>query len=45
MRKSCMGDEVLIGRIALATLDLFVDNENQCLIPNSKHPEYPVFRV
>lgn len=39
------GDKVLIGRIALATLDLVVDYENQCLIPNPKHPNYPVFRI
>ncbi|BAZ15073.1 hypothetical protein NIES4071_69430 [Calothrix sp. NIES-4071] len=39
------GDEVLIGRIALAMLDLVVDDENQCLIPNPKHANSPVFRV
>lgn len=39
------GDKVLISRIALSTLDLFVDHENQCLIPNPEHPNYPVFRI
>lgn len=40
-----MGNEVLIGKTALITLDLVVDFKNQCLIPNPKHPNYPVFRI
>jgi clan AA aspartic protease len=40
-----MGDEVLIGKTALITLDLVVDSKNQCLIPNPKHPNYPIFRI
>ncbi len=39
------GDEVLIGQTVLETLDLLVDCKNQCLIPNPKHPEYPIFRI
>lgn len=39
------GDQVLIGRIALAKLDLVVDNKNQCLTQNPKHTNYPVFRI
>ena len=38
-----LGDEILIGQIALESLDLHVDCLNQRLIPN--HPEGPVFRV
>ncbi len=37
--------EVIIGLIALETLDFVVDDENRCLIPNPKHPNYPVFRI
>ena len=40
-----MGNEVLIGKTALVTLDLVVDSKNQCLIPNPKHPNYPIFRI
>ena len=40
-----MGNEVLIGKTALITLDLVVDSKNQCLIPNPKHPNYPIFRI
>ncbi|RUT05540.1 hypothetical protein DSM106972_035470 [Dulcicalothrix desertica PCC 7102] len=39
------GSEVIIGLIALETLDFVVDYENRCLIPNPKHPDYPVFRI
>ncbi len=39
------GNEVLIGQTVLETLDLLVDCKNQCLIPNPKHPDYPVFRI
>jgi predicted aspartyl protease len=38
-------DEVIIGLIALETLDFVVDYENKRLIPNPKHPDYPVFRI
>ncbi len=38
-------DEVLIGQTALKALDFLVDCKNQCLIPNPKHPNYPVFRI
>lgn len=37
--------EVIIGLIALETLDFVVDYENKCLIPNPKHPDYRVFRI
>ncbi|WNZ25853.1 clan AA aspartic protease [Leptolyngbya sp. NK1-12] len=36
------GDEVLIGQVVLEKLDLLVDCKNQRLIPNPKHPDYPV---
>lgn len=36
------GDEVLIGQVVLANLDLLVDCKNQQLIPNPKNPDYPV---
>lgn len=39
------GDEMLIGQIALETLDFVVDSENHCLIPNPKHPNGPVVRI
>lgn len=39
------GDEILIGQTVLETLDLLVDCKNQCLIPNPKHPDYPVLRI
>jgi clan AA aspartic protease len=38
-------DEVLIGQTVLETLDFLVDCKNQCLIPNPKHPNYPIFRI
>ncbi|BAZ13045.1 hypothetical protein NIES4071_48790 [Calothrix sp. NIES-4071] len=37
--------EMIIGLIALETLDFVVDYENRRLIPNPKHPDYPVFRI
>ncbi|NJL10764.1 MAG: clan AA aspartic protease [Calothrix sp. SM1_7_51] len=39
------GSEVIIGSIALETLDFVVDYENKRLIPNPKHPDYPIFRI
>lgn len=39
------GDKVVIGRVALELLDFVMDYENQRLIPNPAHPEYPVFRI
>ncbi len=39
------GNTVLIGNTVLATLDLQVDAQNQHLIPNPKHPNYPVLRI
>jgi len=39
------GDTVLIGQTVLETLDLLVDCNNQRLIPNPEHPDYPVLRV
>jgi clan AA aspartic protease len=39
------GDEVLIGQTILETLDFLVDCKNQCLVPNPKHPNYPIFRI
>lgn len=38
-------DEVIIGLIVLETLDFVVEYENKRLIPNPKHPNYPVFRI
>ncbi|NJL11347.1 MAG: clan AA aspartic protease [Calothrix sp. SM1_7_51] len=39
------GDNVILGLIALETLDFVVDYENRRLIPNPKHPDYPIFRI
>ena len=39
------GTEVLIGRTALARLDLLVDAINQEIIANPAHPNGPVLRV
>lgn len=39
------GDEVLIGRTALTTLDLILEYNTQRLIPNPAHPKQPVFRI
>lgn len=39
------GNKVVIGRVALELLDFVVDYENQRLIPNPAHPDYPVFRI
>lgn len=39
------GDEVVIGRVALELLDFVMDYENQRLIPNPAHPDYPMFRI
>lgn len=39
------GDTVLIGQTVLETLDLLVDCRNQQLVPNPKHPNYPVMRI
>lgn len=40
-----LGDEVLIGQTALEKLDLVVDGQRQCLIPNPAHPDQPVSKV
>ena len=40
-----VGNEVLIGRVILAKLDLLVDCKNQRLIPNPEHPDYPVAMI
>jgi clan AA aspartic protease len=37
-----VGNEVLIGQVVLEQIDLLVDCRNQRLIPNPKHPDYPV---
>lgn len=39
------GNEVLIGQVVLEKLDLLVDCKNKQLIPNPKHPDYPVTYV
>ncbi len=39
------GNIVLIGQTVLETLDLLVDCKNQRLVPNPKHPNYPVMRI
>ena len=40
-----LGEEILIGQIALGGTDLHVDCNNQRLIPNPEHPDRPTFRV
>jgi len=40
-----LGNEVLLGQIALAATDLQVDCSALKVIPNPKHPEGPVFRI
>jgi len=40
-----LGDEVLLGQIALEATDLQVDCSALKVIPNPKHPEGPVFRI
>ncbi len=40
-----VGNEVLIGRVILAKLDLLVDCKNHRLIPNPEHPDYPVAMI
>ena len=40
-----LGDEVVLGRVALELLDLVVDEENRQVIPNPAHPNGPVFRI
>ena len=40
-----LGDEVVLGRIALELLDLVVDEENRQVITNPAHPNGPVFRI
>jgi clan AA aspartic protease len=37
-----VGNEVLIGQVVLEQIDLLVDCRNLQLIPNPKHPDYPV---
>lgn len=39
------GNDILIGQTVLEGLDLLVDCTNRCLIPNPKHPDYPVLRI
>ena len=40
-----LGEEVVLGRIALELLDLVVDEENRQVITNPAHPNGPVFRI
>jgi clan AA aspartic protease len=40
-----LGDEVLIGQTVLEKLDLFVDCQEQRLVPNPAHPDQPVTKV
>ncbi len=40
-----LGDEVLVGQTALEKLDLFVDCQRQCVVPNPAHPDQPVSKV
>jgi clan AA aspartic protease len=40
-----LGDEILLGRIALEAMDLLVDCASQRLIPNPKSLDGPVFRM
>ena len=40
-----LGDEVLIGQVALELTDLLVDCQRQRLVPNPAHPDQPVLKV
>lgn len=40
-----LGDEVLIGQTALERMDLLVDCNNRCLIPNPAHPDQPILKI
>ncbi|MGI8639268.1 MAG: aspartyl protease family protein [Pyrinomonadaceae bacterium] len=40
-----LGDEVIIGQIALERTDLLVDCVNQKVIPNPAHPDQAVIKV
>lgn len=40
-----LGDEVIIGQIALEKMDLRVDPINRRVIPNPAHPDQPVSKV
>ena len=40
-----VGDEVLVGQIALEEADLLVDCTNQRLVPNPAHPNGPETRI
>lgn len=40
-----LGDEVLVGQTFLESLNLQVDCRKRCIVPNPKHPDYPVIRV
>lgn len=40
-----LGDDVLIGQLALEDTDLWADCKGQRLVPNPAHPDQPVFRV
>jgi hypothetical protein len=40
-----LGDEVLIGQMALEFTDLLVDCQGQRLVPNPAHPDQPVLKV
>ena len=40
-----LGDECLMGVLALEAMDLVVDPKQQRVIPNPEHPDGPVFRV
>lgn len=39
------GNEVIIGRIVLALMDLVVEHKNHLLVPNPANPDYPVARI
>jgi clan AA aspartic protease len=40
-----LGNEVLIGQLALEDTDLWADCKNRRLVPNPAHPDQPVFPV
>ena len=40
-----LGDEVILGQIALEALDVVVDCVNQRLLPNPEHPDQPVSKI
>lgn len=40
-----LGNECMMGVVPLELMDLVVDPVQECVVPNPKHPDGPVFRV